>query len=566
MTGPATSRTRPPLRPLRGAEWFAARLSLAIRRTKRFTRWWLGLGGAITVIVLLLPVAAGDPLAAARDALDRAAADTLRTSARLRDLEQRAAVADTSLASAIAEIAPQRRPAPREATRATTRLTRSTRSTRATLDRVTSDPRVSALDRALALARADRSTPALLALADDPLLRYGPRMRAFADSLRGTIDPIEVRRLASTIIEMAETRRAALGPLPSAAALEPGARAMPDTVGRRESVRALRDSVARAVTEYRTAVTKVTELDTQLNAKRSAVPPMSTGLVFLALLVFGAVLRVGIAVAREMQEPTLAHGLEAERAVGAPALALVRDAIPEGPLRFRPSGVDPFRVLYLGLTSTGTRSRSVVVTGDDPVIAAAVGARLAIAAAADHRTTLVAELDPEQIPLARIFRDHPEPGFTDAMAGAFTWREVARPVGSSDGLTIQMLPAGTARDPVTDPELAAESRASFTEFRNGFEFTILAVALRDLAQAREMLPGAPLVLCATLGETLVAQFTANGARVQEQGEKLQSVVLWDAPRPLLPSRAELAAFLSKRKGRTPGGSFKAVQEATKKPV
>jgi hypothetical protein len=276
--------------------------------------------------------------------------------------------------------------------------------------------------------------------------------------------------------------------------------------------------------------------------------------------------RVGSAVTQEMREPTLAHAMEAERAVGAPALAVVRDAIPDGPLRFRPSGVDPFRVLYLGLTATGTRARSVVVTGDDIIIATAVAARLAIAAAADHRTTLVAELDPEQIALARMFRDHPEPGFKDAMAGAFKWREVARPVGSSDGLTIQMIPAGTSRGPERDMAVEAESRAGFSEFRDGFEFTILVVALPDLSQARELLAGAPLVLCGTLGETPVAQFTTNGARVQEGAEKLHSVVIWDAPRPILPSRAELAAFLSKRKGRTPGGSFKAVQEAINKPV
>jgi hypothetical protein len=286
----------------------------------------------------------------------------------------------------------------------------------------------------------------------------------------------------------------------------------------------------------------------------------------LVLLLLGLGLRVGSAVTQEMREPTLAHGMEAERAVGAPALAVVRDAIPDGPLRFRPSGVDPFRVLYLGLTSTGTRARSVVVTGDDIIIATAVAARLAIAAAADHRTTLVAELDPEQIALARMFRDHPEPGFTDAMAGAFTWREVARPVGSSDGLTIQMIPAGTARGAERDADVEATSRTSFSQFRDGFEFTILVVALHDLPQAHALMAGAPLVLCGTLGETPVQQFTATGARVQAGSEKLHSVVMWDAPRPILPSRAELAAFLSKRKGRTPGGSFKAVQEAINKPV
>ena len=546
MTGPASSsRTRPPLRPLRGAEWFAARLALAIRRTRRFTRWWVGIGGTVAVVALLVPMAAGDPLAQTRDTLDRAAADTLRLGARVRDLRVRAAVADTTLSEAIANVTGARRPALR--TPAAVR-----------------DPRIATLDRALEVARAEPSTPALLALADDPLLRYGPRMRAFADSLRGTTDPVEGRRLGRTILEMAETRRETLG---GNTVLSPDAAVdAADTTALRARAAALRDSAMRAETQYRAAGDSVVVLAQQLTLRGSDAPPMSIGLVMLIVVVLGTLLRVSIALTREMREPTLAHALEAERAVGAPALTLVRDAIPEGPLRFRPSGVDPFRVLYLGLTATGTRARSVVVTADDIVIAAAVGARLAIAAAADHRTTLVAELDPEQIALARIFRDHPEPGFTDAMAGAFKWREVARPVGSSDGLTIQMLPAGTSRDPLTDEALAAETRASFTEFRNSFEFTILVVAPRDYPQARELLPGAPLVICATLGETPVEQFTIEGERLQNSGEKLHSVVLWDAPRPILPSRAELAAFLSKRKGRTPGGSFKAVQEATKRPV
>jgi hypothetical protein len=554
MTGPATSRTRPPLRPLRGAEWFAARLALAIRRTRRFTRWWLGLGGAITVVALLLPVAAGDPLAETRETLDRAAADTLRIGARVRDMQQRTTEADSQL---------------RVATGVQQRTRRAVTARAVAPPTAPRDPRLGSLDRAIAAARADQSVPTMLALADDPLLRYGPRMRAFADSLRRTTEPLEARRLGRTILEMAETRRAALAPQATRQArqaVELDEPVATDTAALRATLRALRDSSVRLLAAYRIATDSVAQLEQLLATRRSTVPPMSPGLIMLALLILGVALRVGSALTQEMREPTLAHGMEAERAVGAPALALVRDAIPDGPLRFRPSGVDPFRVLYLGLTATGTRARAVVVTGEDIVIAAAVAARLAIAAAADHRTTLVAELDPEQIALARIFRDHPEPGFTDAMAGTFKWKEVARPVGSSDGLTIQMVPAGTSRGAERDEAVEVEARASFSEFRNGFEFTILVIALHDLAQARELLAGEPLVLCGTLGETSVAQFTANGARAQEGSEKLHSVVIWDAPRPILPSRAELAAFLSKRKGCTPGGSFKAVQEAIKKPV
>jgi len=292
---------------------------------------------------------------------------------------------------------------------------------------------------------------------------------------------------------------------------------------------------------------------------------VSPGLAMLALVLIGLLVRIGLALLRELGEPRIAHPLEAERAVGAPALALVRDGLPEGPLRFRPSGVDPFRVLYLHLTSTGTRTRAVIVTGDDGIVVASVGARLAIAAAADHRTTLVADCDSEQIALARVFRDHPEPGVSDALAGAFTWREVARNVGSSDGLSIAMLPAGTTRE-APDAERQAQSLADFHRFRENFEFSIVAVALRDLAEARALLPGAPVVLVALLGETTLAALERATEVVESGADPVHSMVLWDAPVPDLPSRAELAAWLSKRKGRTPGGSFKAVQEAIKKPL
>ena len=101
----------------------------------------------------------------------------------------------------------------------------------------------------------------------------------------------------------------------------------------------------------------------------------------------------------------LAGAHEAERTSGWPVVAVVREALIDGPARYRPTGVDPFRMLYLGLTATGTRSRTAIVTGADPVMLAAVGGRLAIAAAADHRTTLVVDLDPSQIALSRTFRE-----------------------------------------------------------------------------------------------------------------------------------------------------------------
>src|SRR5690606_37979033 len=111
---------------------------------------------------------------------------------------------------------------------------------------------------------------------------------------------------------------------------------------------------------------------------------------------------------------------------------------------------------------------------------------------------------------ARIFRDHPEPGVSDAMAGTFAWREVARSVGSSDGLSIAMLPAGTTPAEISE-ERRTESLAEFQRFRAAFEFTIVAVSLRDLAHGRALVPEAPTVLTASIGVTSLETLERNAA-------------------------------------------------------
>lgn len=540
---PATTRSRPPRRPLTGMLWLGARLTLALRRTRRFVRWWLAIGGTAAVVALLIPVAIGDAEAALQLELEQAASDTLRAAAALNRATLRAATADSTLVAALAVAAA---PTPRRAP--------------------TSSAPTSSLARAIAAARAGREREPVLALAAHPAVVGGPRMRATADSFRAAPSADESTRLAGVIIAMAEYRLRILGeaPVPAAESPRPVQVALVDTADIAAIVRAERDTLAAAQRAYDEAGRALEATLQRVAAARSTLPAVSPGLALLALVLIGLLVRIGLALLRELGEPRIAHPLEAERAVGAPALSLVRDGLPEGPLRFRPSGVDPFRVLYLHLTSTGTRTRAVIVTGDDGVVVAAVGARLAIAAAADHRTTLVADCDTEQVALARVFRDHPEPGVSDAIAGAFTWREVARNVGSSDGLSIAMLPAGTTRADVA-PERREESLAEFRRFREHFEFSIVAVALRDLPEARAMLPGAPVVLCALLGVTPLSALQRSTETVEAEADPVHSLVLWDAPVPVLPSRAELAAWLSKRKGRTPGGSFKAVQEAIKKP-
>jgi Mrp family chromosome partitioning ATPase len=303
-------------------------------------------------------------------------------------------------------------------------------------------------------------------------------------------------------------------------------------------------------------------LDSALSvAPPSGLPAASAALAFAALLLGGLLFRFGAALSREIRSPALANAREAESHAGVPVVATVRDALLDGPARFRPSGVDPFRMLYLGLTATGTRTRTAVVTGNDAEIAAAAGARLAIAAAADHRATLVIDLDPALIALARVLRERAEPGLTDALAGAFRWREVARPIGSSDGLPITLLPAGTERDDLVTGDPLDRLMEEFGRFRAGFELTILVAPAASLDLAHRLVGPSPLLLATSTGGASVETFAAECAALRAAGRRLHGVILWDADRPSLPSRAELAALVSKRKGRTPGGSFEAVRRA-----
>lgn len=555
-------RPRPPARPLRGAAWLGARATLAGRRTRRFARWWLSLGGAATIVALMIPVATGDPDATTNALLTRHAADTLRAASQLRRAIAGASSAD-SAQEALAKLAPAEiaAPPPRPAL----------------------DPRLISIDAALAMARAARTSASFLSLAADPAIAYGPRVRAIADTLERAALAMEespltgasdrssqlatVRRLGFTIISIAQNRRDELagsgetlepvrsnasGESPTAAAIEVASR----------TAAAWKDSVSRAQAAYAAALEAASlDVASPIGPRPGQRAP-SPGLVTIVVLIAGLSLRFALALSHEARAPRLANSAEAESAIGAPVLAVVRDALPDGPMRFRPSGVDPFRVLYLGLTSTGTRARTLIVTGTDPVVTGAVGARLAIAAAADHRTTLVLDVDPEQIALARVFRAPPEPGFTDALAGAFRWRDVARPVGSSDGLAITMLSAGTTRDEPPEGDALNAARAEFTRFREGFEFTIIIASLRDLPRALATVPVSPVVLCGSVGRTGVEEFMQHGAELALTGLRAHGIVLWDAPRPELPSRAELAAHLSKQKGRTPGGSFEAVKRAT----
>lgn len=547
-----------------GRAWWMARAALAATRTRRFATRWSGGMGVIVAVALVLPFAIDDGAAADRARADRLTADTLRLGQRRRTAERTVARAESVLVAARAPSVPVTVPRPRVVPPAPA----STAPT-------------SEFARLIADARRLNSVESVLAVASHPAVSAGPRMRAMADSLR-TLETVRrartsdeaaraIVRVRLTILSIAETRQRELGPSapaaqqPASPATVAGLRvpdvAPQDTAALVAAWQAARDSLVVAQRSLDSSVRLLREMERGAStATRSGLTRFTPALLFIVVLLGGLLVRFLAALRQETRTPTVADAAEAEQLTGMRILAVVRDAPLDGPARFKPSGVDPFRMLYLGLTATGTRARTAVVTGAEPEIAAAVGARLAIAAAADHRNTLILDCDPTQIAVSRTFRERAEPGLSDVLAKAFAWREVARPVGSSDGLPITLLPAGTERDDAVTGTEREVVQHEFSRLRASYELTLAVASPRGVEDALALIESSPVLFTVVVGETKIDQLLADLALLRAAGQKLQGLVLWSAPPPVLPTRAELAAMLSTRKGRTPGGSFTAVQK------
>jgi Mrp family chromosome partitioning ATPase len=263
------------------------------------------------------------------------------------------------------------------------------------------------------------------------------------------------------------------------------------------------------------------------------VPPVAT---LVAALVLGLIVGFSLNLASEIGRPTIASAREAEQIAVAPVIVIARekDRAP------RVGGIDPFRMLYLGLTATGTRTRTVVVTGDQRAVVATVAGRVALAAAADARATLVIDADAEGSSVAGYYNEQPEPGFTDALASVRLWREVTRPVGANDGLSIDIIPGGALHREELDAASRDGARNEFERFRQQYDFCIVvAPGAAALERLTPLLDSPITILCAEVGRTTLDALrqSADGARAA--GVTLHGLTLWDAEIPYLPLRSEL---------------------------
>ncbi len=544
MSGP------PPSLALR-SESLAARAALAWRRTGRFALI-AAVAFVVILLVLLIVPQLGGPTRAVAVPLPRA--DTAPLVVRADSAHHVAAHADSQYAAmkvATAQLAagpPGMTPVQR-ASRDSLQLLASELDT--LLARAAKAP-LPASYRALAAAAALHRDPRTAKLTDS--LDALEKRRAALSQTNGADLPFaDITALVNDVglaIRNAATHRRerlaqTIADFTAAATTSPAI----DTAGARQ----FRDSTQAAVAAIDSTLTAARtqnaaadrQADTARDRANRRVPPVA---MLLAALMLAVIAGFSFNLSAEINNPTLATPREAERVAQAPILAVARDR--DRILHI--GGIDAFRMLYLGLTATGTRTRTVIVTGDDRAVIATVAGRVALAAAADARATLVVDADPEASPVAGYFMQRPEPGFSDALAGVRLWREVATPVGASDGLSIDVVPGGAIRREALDDATKESAREEFARFRAEYDFcVIVAPPENSMALLCSLVVKSVIVLCAELGETSLARVRADAERIRKAGGVLHGLALWETELPTLTPRAELMAKIPAGRVRRP---------------
>lgn len=514
------------------ADWFAARALLATRRLRVFVPVGLVVFILAFVTVLVARHLLAERTASGRQMADRTPVtqrDTFSLVADVRNTRTALATRDSALQALLFQM--ETRAATPVLSAELLRARDSLRAILAQLDgalnRATKAPLVESY-RALADTRAVRGMSGVQELVDtlDQL-----------DRLRLTLDPVETPQreftqltqrsnaIGGKLQEIGQAQRAAV--VRQISTIEGNASTRTARAGFGEApvtMRLARDSartrMASAETLLRDArqwhATMRARADSTENARLTQALGASPIAAAIAALAVAGTLIFTLAVTAEARHPTIAHAREVERLVGVPVLGTAhpRHLPGKGRARLRPgAGIDPLRMVYLALTASGTRERTVCITGDDPEMVAAVAGRLAVSAAADARATVVVDIAPGTSSVARYFGEQHEPGFSEAIAAVRLWREVSRSVGASEGLGLDVIPAGARRADTTESVAMASNRSEFLLFAAEYDFTVIAATTRESLATVELLCERPATIyvariAKTSLDTLAAEVTA----------------------------------------------------------
>lgn len=410
------------------------------------------------------------------------------------------------------------------------------------------------------------------ALANAPIMRGDPRVRALVDSLNdvererddlgagATVDPVfvalttQANELGRRITALGQSRLAALSrevqllqspALP--AAVDSASLALPDSqpaLAARQAAWVAHEGASRSLTNARRANLRADSVAARERARNQLAP--LTVLVVGALIIAAAV-TFALAMFDEMRSPRVADSVEAERLTSLRVLGVARlravppDRTRRAADRLVPPILDPtfdaYRVLAWHLSSQWPRDGIVTVTGDNSLVAATVAANLAAVLANDARVTLLIDADLAEEPVRAILSLPRSPGLVAVVENRRKWSETLVPVAVGRGRTIDVLPAGGREAPLGP----AESQALVAEVQRAARRHDATIVVTSLAGAKRFRAGDDVVVCATQTRTRLATLARTVASMIDEGARVRGVVLWDGPLPAVPKAPRSAA-------------------------
>ena len=426
-----------------------------------------------------------------------------------------------------------------------------------------------ALDSMIARANNAPLPASYRALGEMRELASDPRIAALLDSLAvverereefgalGGVDPVFVAltaratALGRSIQEIAEARRAdareelvRLRPPPPP---PPVVVALIDTipiVQRRDAAVGTLDSSTRSLGEVRRANAAI---DARVARARAAanvdIPPLALLGAAIAIAAMAGFLAGFLA---EMRQSRIADASEAEEATGLRVLSIVLPRTPQ-PERARrradremspllDATSDAYRLLYLHLAGAEPRIPLITVSGDDPAIAATVGANLAAAATHDARSTLLVDAEMSACAVSSVLRIRAEPGLGDILAGRVDWTEAVVPATIGRERALDVIPSGTCGEPSGDVD-PAPTRHTLARMARRYDLVVLIAGPTHVRRGDgSILPSPDLIYCARIGHTTISALRAGAEALRGAGARIRGLVLWDADVPLIESR------------------------------
>ena len=418
---------------------------------------------------------------------------------------------------------------------------------------------VAALSRLITRAETSPLSSSYRALAESPYLADNPQVKILLDSLGeierereafgavGAVDPVYVALTARAtaigrgIQGLADRRRAELRaqlqlirPAPVVAPVSSTVDTMMYLTRRAESEK-IRFGAAQELQRIRQ---KNAEIDKQIEKQRDVANVDAPPLAMLAAATILA-LAIGFAVAfgYELNRPHIADSREAEQFTRSRVITIVKPSeVVERARRksdeYAPPLIDVvsdnYKNLYIHIAGSETPVPVITVTGEEPVIVAAVAANLAAAAAYEARSTLLIDVDPTTSTIAGVLRLRSNPGFSDVMAGATQWPEAIVPTTIGRDRPLDVLPSGTGRVVHADGPTISAMQGGFQRMQRRYDFIVIAAPLSFVVRdAMSIIPGPDVILCGRIARTKTHDFATAAESLRGINMHIHGLVLWD---------------------------------------